>query len=211
MFWGPRPVEAGIRRCEEIQREVSVHPASGAEVLRILGSLYAFAGELPRAGAVRGERRGVRGRGRELDHTISHARPIVAMVAGDLAAAERELRAGYEFAEASGENGLRSTTATFLARAILAQGRHEEARWFNDVGKELCEPDDLLTNVSWSGVEARLLAFEGQLEDAETPSAGVGRLRRPNRLAELPRRGADGPRRRPEGRRPRRRGVGDGC
>ena len=106
--------------------------------------------------------------GHELDHTISHARPIVAMAAGDFAAAERELRAGYEFAEASGENGLRSTTATFLAagdpRAGTARGGAMLQRRRQGA---LAKPDDLLTNVSWSGVEARLLAFEGQLEDAE--------------------------------------------
>ena len=212
MFWGPRPVEAGIHRCEEIHREVRVHPASEAEVLRILGSLYAFAGELgTRAGAVRRERRRVRGpRTRARSHDLprpphrrhGRRRPC---------RRGRELRAGYEFAEASGENGLRSTTATFLARAILAQGRHEEARWFNDVGKELCEPDDLLTNVSWSGVEARLLAFEGQLEDAEARARESVTLADRTDWSELPRRGADGSRRRPEGRRPRRRGVGDGC
>ena len=89
------------------------------------------------------------------------------MLAGDFTAAEERLRGGYEAYELAGENGLRSTTAALLARALLAQSRHEEAEQFTLESEELAEPDDVLTHIVWRGVRARILAARGELDDAE--------------------------------------------
>ena len=43
-------------------------------------------------------------------------------MAGDPAAAERNLRKGYEALVAMGERGYRSTLVTYLAEAVYAQG-----------------------------------------------------------------------------------------
>ena len=49
------------------------------------------------------------------------------LLAGDAPAAERELRIGYEALERMGEQSYLSTTAAYLARAVFAQARYEEA------------------------------------------------------------------------------------
>ena len=49
------------------------------------------------------------------------------MLAGEPAGAERHLREGYRLLESMGERALLSTTAAFLAQAVLAQGRDDEA------------------------------------------------------------------------------------
>ncbi len=167
-WMGTTPVDAGIARCEEIQREVQGHPGSEAAILRHLGSLHGLAGrfELARslfaASNAAAEELGI-----GLDLVISHPEAIVEMLAGDFAAAERVLRRGYELLESMGEKELRSTTAALLARAVLAQGRHDEAEHLSEVSEELAEPDDVLTQILWRGVQAKLLAERNQIDDAE--------------------------------------------
>ena len=68
----------------------------------------------------------------------------VEMLAGDPAAAERELRRDFEALSAMGERYVLSTVAVELARAVGAQGRQEEAlgltrvRFDPDVGWPYC-------------------------------------------------------------------------
>ena len=52
---------------------------------------------------------------------------IVEMLAGDPAAAEREIRPECEMLEGMGETYFLSTMAAMLARAVQEQGRDEEA------------------------------------------------------------------------------------
>src|SRR5439155_14930454 len=125
---GAMPVDAGIRRCEAIQREVRGHPASEAEILRRLGGLHGLAGRFELARSLFAERNAAfADLGLGLNYVFSNTEAVVEMLAGDFGAAEQGLRLSYEAYEAMGEKGFRSTTAGFLARAILAQGRHEEA------------------------------------------------------------------------------------
>jgi DNA-binding SARP family transcriptional activator len=167
-WFGATPVDAGIARCEEIQREVHGHPTSEAEILRVLGGLHAFAGRLDLARSLfAASNAAFADLGLELHHMLSHPEALVEMLVGDFAAAEARLRRGYDAYEAMGENGLRSTTAALLARAVLAQGRLEEAERFSMVSEELAEPDDLATHILWRGVAAKLHAARGRLEDAD--------------------------------------------
>jgi hypothetical protein len=66
-----------------------------------------------------------------------------------------------------GEQSVLSTTAAFLARAVLAQGRDEEAEALAAESAGLAEPDDLLTQMLWRGVQAAILARRGLLKEAE--------------------------------------------
>jgi MalT-like TPR region len=89
------------------------------------------------------------------------------MLAGDPAAAETSLRAGFEALERMGEHAFLSTTAAFLARAVFLQRRAGEAEELAQLSAKLSEPGDLLTQFMWRGVQARVLATRGRLDDAE--------------------------------------------
>jgi class 3 adenylate cyclase/tetratricopeptide (TPR) repeat protein len=90
----------------------------------------------------------------------------VGLLLGDPEFAERELRAGYEFLEAMGERGIRSTIATHLAEALYQLGRHAEAEWFADLSLELTSRDDIASQARGRAVKAKLLAARGDHEAA---------------------------------------------
>jgi Flp pilus assembly protein TadD len=99
--------------------------------------------------------------------SVTHPASFVAMLAGDAATAEAHLRRDYEGLEGMGEKGYLATTAAFLAQAIAAQGRLEEAERFIEVSREAAGEDDLSAQMVWQGLQARILATRGQLGEAE--------------------------------------------
>jgi len=89
------------------------------------------------------------------------------MLAGDLDAAERELRAGCEALESLGETSTLSTSAALLARTLELQGQLDEAERFTILSEQTASADDLASQTTWRGVRARVLARQGDLEQAE--------------------------------------------
>jgi tetratricopeptide (TPR) repeat protein len=89
------------------------------------------------------------------------------MLAGDAATAEAHLRHDYEGLEAMGEKGYLATTAAFLAQAVAAQGRDEEAERYIEVSREAAGGEDWSAQMVWQGLRARILAARGQLGEAE--------------------------------------------
>jgi DNA-binding SARP family transcriptional activator/class 3 adenylate cyclase/tetratricopeptide (TPR) repeat protein len=85
---------------------------------------------------------------------------------GDAEFAERELRAGYEFLEAIGERGIRSTMAAHLADALYRLDRKADAEHFADLSLELTSTDDIASQVRGRAVKAKLLAAKGDYEAA---------------------------------------------
>ena len=92
---------------------------------------------------------------------------IVEFLAGDLAAAERRLRAGYLALEEMGDRAFRPTTAAHLADAVYAQGRDDDAKRLTEISEELAARDDLLTQVVWRRVRAKVMARQGRIDEAE--------------------------------------------
>jgi class 3 adenylate cyclase/tetratricopeptide (TPR) repeat protein len=90
----------------------------------------------------------------------------VGLLLGDAEFAERELRAGYEFLEAIGERGLRSTIATHLAEALYRLDRKADAERFADLSLELTSRDDIASQARGRAVKAKLLAAKGDYEAA---------------------------------------------
>jgi predicted ATPase len=165
---GSMPVEDAVRRCEEIQDQVRGHPSSEAEILRRLGGLHGLAGRFDLARSLFAARNAAfEDLGIGLNYVFSTPEGVVELLAEDFAAAELGFRTSYDAYEAMGERAHRSTTAGFLARAILAQGRYEEAEQFSIISEELAEPDDLVTQIVWRGVRARVLTVRGEIEAAE--------------------------------------------
>jgi predicted ATPase/class 3 adenylate cyclase len=169
MFFGPTPVPDAVRRCEGIRVEVSGNPGSEAWTLRSLAGLQAMAGRFELARELLTASRAIF---EELGHTltssVSHIDAIVELLAGDPAAAERHLLSGYAALEEMGDQAFRSTTAAYLAQAVYAQGRYEEARQFTKISEKLAASDDLATQLIWRSVLARVVAGEGNIGEAET-------------------------------------------
>jgi tetratricopeptide (TPR) repeat protein len=167
-LWGPTPAPEGIRRCERYLEEVGSHQTGEAVILNHLAGLYAMqdriaeAGRLLARGMAAFEELGV-----TMTSSVTHPASFVAMLAGDAATAEAHLRRDYEGLEAMGEKGYLATTAAFLAQAIAAQGRPEEAERFIEVSREAAGEDDLSAQMVWQGLQARILAAGGRLAEAE--------------------------------------------
>jgi tetratricopeptide (TPR) repeat protein len=168
LWFGPTAVAEGIRRCEEIRSAVSGHLESEALALRHLGGLHALDGRFDLARPLFATSNAVfEDLGLTLNAATSQNEAAMEMLAGDAQAAEASLRAGFEALEQMGEQAFLSTTAAFLARAVFSQGRVAEAEELAQRSAQLTAPGDLLTQVLWRGVQARVLATRGRLDDAE--------------------------------------------
>ena len=165
---GSLPTSTMIARCEELMAQVAGDRKSQAIVAGVLAQLYAMQGDFER--------------GRELYETqrqmladlgpsvtamsTSIERARVEILAGDLPAAERELRADDVALTEIGERYFRSTIVAMLAGVLAAQGRAQEAEQAVETARELADEDDVLSQVLWRTAHARLLADAGRLEDA---------------------------------------------
>ena len=100
--------------------------------------------------------------------SLSETLGFVERLAGDAAAAERALRAGYDIADKLGERGYLSTAATLLAHAVLDQGRLDDAdsvhrRWARRQAPRTTSPPRC-----WCGAPAAgSLAARGRPQEAE--------------------------------------------
>jgi class 3 adenylate cyclase/tetratricopeptide (TPR) repeat protein len=167
-LWGPTPAPEGIERCERYLTEVGSQQTGEAVILNHLAGLYAMQDRLTEArqllarGMAAFEELGV-----TMTSSVTHPASFVAMLAGDAAMAEAHLRRDYEGLEAMGEKGYLATTSAFLAQALVAQGRHDEAERFIAVSRDAGAGEDLLAQVVGQGLLARILAARGQLGEAE--------------------------------------------
>ena len=91
------------------------------------------------------------------------------LLAGDAAAAERNVRGACDRLEEIGELGYLASAVPTLLEALYRQGRDEEAlrlseRW-NPA--RLTVPEDVDGQAGWRSVRAKLLARRGNLAEAE--------------------------------------------
>jgi tetratricopeptide (TPR) repeat protein len=168
--FGPTPVAEGLVICEETLERVKGQPALEAWVCESLSRLEAMQGNDEAARAAINRARSV---AQELGatHTLasmSLAAADVEWYAGDIAAAEREIRSGYEAFSRSGAMSYRATWAAWLAVSLISLGRDEgEALDLTRESESLAGEDDITAQVPWRGARARILARRGETEDAE--------------------------------------------
>jgi tetratricopeptide (TPR) repeat protein len=166
---GPTPVEEGLRRCEGILAEARGDPALEAVAIAMIGALKAQLGSFAEARAncrrswAIGEEFGLKA---WLAALPLYSGPIE-LLAGDAEAAERELRRGYEALREMGELGRLSTEAAFLAQALFAQGRYDEAERLTGVSADAATADDAFSQIAWRGTRSKTLARRGELAQAE--------------------------------------------
>ena len=94
----------------------------------------------------------------------------VELLAGDLALAEREVQADFEFLKQSGETYFLSTMAALLSRILRDQGRDEEAMALSKTAEEVASADDIESQILWRCIRAPLVARAGRLDEAEALS-----------------------------------------
>ncbi|HEX7083840.1 MAG TPA: BTAD domain-containing putative transcriptional regulator [Gaiellaceae bacterium] len=172
-WYGPLPVDDGIRRCEQVLAEARDRPGLEAAALQSLAVLRAMRGEVDEARTLVASSRAIR---REIGQRIGAAASsidagIVELLAGDYAGAEDVLREGHDELERLGEQGYHSTVLSLLAEAVGAQGRHGEARELARATAEASGEDDVVSQIGWRCVEARALAADGDGEAAEALAA----------------------------------------
>src|SRR5262249_16563017 len=92
---------------------------------------------------------------------------MVELLAGEPAAAERELREGYQVLERMGEHGAFTGIAAPLAGAASAQGADDDALSFTEPCEGAAVPEDMTAHIQWRGVRAIVLGRQGRVKPAE--------------------------------------------
>jgi class 3 adenylate cyclase/tetratricopeptide (TPR) repeat protein len=163
---GPMPVDDAILRCEGLRDLVDASPVTVALMVNPLASLHAMRGEFDVAERLVGEANATL---HQLGSAgwVSHHEALVRLLAGQPALAERPLRAGLDRLSSVHDSAMLATTTAMLAQALYAQGRLREA-------DELCRQsaraggvDDIVTQVIWRGVKAKILARQDRGDEAE--------------------------------------------
>ncbi|MDX6678193.1 MAG: hypothetical protein QOE31_2245, partial [Solirubrobacteraceae bacterium] len=163
---GPTPVEEAIRRCEGFRELVAASPVAVLWMISPLASLHAMRGEFDIADELVHEAAEIRRKLGTLDYTVSHHAAFVWLLAGQPERAEKPLRAGVSKLESMGEGRMLATTTAMLAQALYARGELGEADRLCRRTAEAAAADDIVTQVIWRGVRAKILARSGSCVEA---------------------------------------------
>ena len=166
--YGPAPVDEMERRCDEVLERLGgtgyEAPAFRSRAVACaMRGRFDEAREMARRARAIYEDHGLRLRAMFLAETAGS----IEMLAGDVVAAEREFRAGFEAAVEIGEQGFQSTVAAALAHALLEQGRLDEAEEMVTASELAGAEDDVSTQVLGRSARARIRAARGQYSEAE--------------------------------------------
>ncbi|HEX2272868.1 MAG TPA: adenylate/guanylate cyclase domain-containing protein [Acidimicrobiales bacterium] len=171
MVWGgPRPVEEGIRRCQDVFERAAGDRKAMSTALFTQGKLEAMRGRFDEARALIARARAIL---QEVALPIWTSGPLcqmsgwVELLAGDPWAAESFVRPGVEKLQEIGESSWLSTTAAILAEALFAQGRDGEAAELLRVSEETAGSEDAYSQGMLRGVRAKILARSGEVAEAE--------------------------------------------
>ncbi|HET6684477.1 MAG TPA: adenylate/guanylate cyclase domain-containing protein, partial [Gaiella sp.] len=165
-LYGPTPVDEAIARCEEVLERSRGDRRTEGLVMCFSASLRAMQGDF-------GEARQLVGRARatleEIGGTLMAASTsldsyAVEWLAGDLEAAERDLRRDYEALAALKETYLMPTVAGCLARTLCLQGRFDDADEFARVAEAVAAADDVSSQALWRTARAQVLAKAGDVD-----------------------------------------------
>ena len=178
---GPTPVDDAIGRCQEFRELVEASPVAVALMVNPLASLHAMQGDFELADRFLGEAN------ETLDQLgslgwVSHHEALVRLLEGRPGLAELPLRGAVERLAAMGDGELLATTLAMLAQAVFAQGQLEEAEQLCRTAAGAGAHDDIVTQVIWRGVQAKILAHQGRIEEAETLARGAVALVAPTDL-----------------------------
>ena len=164
LYYGPAPVSRAVNRCEELLLEEGAGPIGRANVGRYLGGLLAMTGAVDRGrelvtdAAAAFDDLGQTGAAQYCDALLAD----IALLAGDMPTARQALEAFCAYCQESGDFGLLATSASSLAEAHYLDGDYEAAGHWVAIAREHVATNDLLAQIAWRSVWAKLLAREGQ-------------------------------------------------
>jgi DNA-binding SARP family transcriptional activator len=164
---GPTPVDEAIRRCERFRALVHASPFATASTLNPLALLHAMKGEFEIAERILKQAGEVLENLGGLSSGYSHLEAWVRLLASQPEMAEGLLRADVETLSSMSEGSALATTTALLAQAVYAQGRMSEASELCERTHKLAAPEDIMTQVIWRGLQAKIIAREGRCGEAE--------------------------------------------
>ena len=165
-FWGPTPVPAAVSKLAELLEMSRGDRRVNAQVMLNAAGLEAMRKDFDNARKLGAKAKGILA---ELGLVVRLAGStqqtgMAEMTAHDFLAAEKEFREGYDVLGALGDETLRTTSGMFLARALYAQGRYDEAE---KLLERFWEEDDPVSMIDWAPTMAKILARRGDLVRAE--------------------------------------------
>jgi DNA-binding SARP family transcriptional activator len=165
-LYGPSPSSQGLERAEALLA-TDLGAASRADVLAYGGVLLAMRGDFERG-------RECVARATELwDEVGTHVsgwrgeESWVELLSGDLAAAERSLRAQCALLDEPGRGHAFATYGATLAHVLHALGRDAEALEWSDRCAKRSPEFDVATQADWRAAKAKVLARAGSHAEAE--------------------------------------------
>ena len=156
--------------CRDVLEQVAGDRKAEATILAIVAVAEAMVGQFDAARATHSRARGILN---ELGPSQTAASTSiegsrVALLAGDLDAAERELRADDEALADMGEHYFRSTIVAILAHVLVLRGQLDDADRYATLAADLADADDTESQALWRAARARLAAVQGNVTDALT-------------------------------------------
>jgi len=166
--YGPTPVPDALRRCQEVLVLAEGDKRSVGVVTCLFANLQAMHGNFEEARDLYALGRGLL---EEVGADVVAASTAlqagaVELLAGDTAAAERELRRGYEKLSAIGETYFAPSIATMLAHVLVRMGRDDEAIALTRRAEEVAAPDDVGTQALWRLARAKAIARQTPSDEA---------------------------------------------
>jgi class 3 adenylate cyclase/tetratricopeptide (TPR) repeat protein len=170
VWQGPEPVASALARLDELARTAPNSRALHVIRLQIGGALLAMQGRFEPARAQVAEARAIAeelGLQMVLAAGVLRSAGEIEVLAGDLEAAERQLRTACETLEEMHDLGHLASVAPELADVLLRQGRvGEAARWIDLLDGQIVD-EDVDAQVLWRRARSKLLTRQGRPEAAE--------------------------------------------
>ena len=184
---GPTPVDDAIGRAQLFLRESKDDRLLTASILSSLAVLLAMRGQFAEA---RTQWARARALWEELGMTYNRALgaidgSAIELLAGDVEAAEQELRTGYRMFEEIGDMHLRPTIAAYLAAALAQGNRFADAEKIAEFARSHVWEDDIVTQVMWRVALAQVKAFAGETAEAEQLARHAVELAAPTDFLDL--------------------------
>ena len=163
---GPTPVDEAIRRCEEFREQVSAIPVSMAWTVLALAVLHAMRGDFELADQLIEQADETLRELGTLSTSVSHQQAEVLVLSDRLELAEARLRATVEQLATMSDGGFMATTLAMLAQVVYARGQRREAADLCEAAAAAAANDDILTQVIWRSVQAKILAHDARCDEA---------------------------------------------
>ena len=166
---GPLPVGEAVLRCQEIVERAAGHRGLVANVNAMRAYLEAMRGDFETARQLADDSSSTLA---ELGAVVDLAAlrawiGEVDMLSEDPKRGEEVRHAAYTALDGLGERAILSTIAAYLAEALYAQGRDEEALALTTVSAESAGKDDVTSQILWRVTAAKLKARVAGLPEAE--------------------------------------------